>query len=153
MKTITVGHKKYDRIRIKDKRFGQTKTVNAVRIGQHLAVVDGYTILKLNTGTPLISSSFETLELAVEFAEWVREEFSEYFVLWYGYPEADIFALAKWSVEDGLKSYETIQALKDKDRINAEDITNAKVRANVASHYWTEQLRQNRRETREVQSL
>ena len=52
---------------------------------------------------------FKTTDEAVAFAKLLDEHFSEYFQLWEEYPQSDVFAWAKGSVEGGEDIYKLIQ--------------------------------------------
>jgi len=140
---ITINQKNYEIIEFIDRRpFREPDTPKkrrAAKVGNYLAVVPNQ-VFKLNNGLPLLDVKFATLEDAVKFAEWINNLFSEYFVLWEEYPEADIFSLAKWSVPNGLHAYEIIKIVENKQVMDAEDIRNAERKALEASYKWTEQL-------------
>ena len=140
---ITINQKNYEVIEFIDKRpFRETnipKTRRAALVGNYLAVVPNQ-VFRLDNGLPMLDVKFATLEDAVKFAEWISNIFSEYFVIWEEYPDADIFAMAKWSVPNGLMAYEAVKIIKSKAIIKENEMQNVKSEALANSHYWTEQL-------------
>lgn len=67
-----------------------------------------YTIYNVQ-GRRLFKASYSTIDDAVEMAEWLDGLFSEFFPIWGEYPDADVFGLARWSIQNGIKIYETIK--------------------------------------------
>jgi hypothetical protein len=129
-------------INFKDKTYGTTSK-RGYLIGNSLVVGIGdlsgktWKIFKVITGTPLINATFFNLMDAVSFAENVDALYSDFFGLWEIYPDADVFALAKWSVKKGLQFYETVNTIqKAKNPISNVDIIQAQEVAKEKAYEW-----------------
>ena len=91
----------------------------AFRIGQYLLVSyvgtkeNTFQIFKAINGKPLFSAVFINKHDAIEFAEFIDKAYQDYLLLLEDYPDANIFALAKWSVKNGIKIYEIIKELSN----------------------------------------
>jgi hypothetical protein len=120
----------------------------AFRIGEHLLVSyvgtkdKTYQIFKAINGKPLFPAIFAEVKDAVEFAEFIDETYQDYLLLLENYPDADVFALSKWSVRNGIKIYETINELnKETQPVTQNDISSAAERAVNYVFRWTRNFR------------
>jgi len=102
----------YDTIKFKD---DIKQTITGYRVGKWLAVVkrqgSGYRIYRIDVGVPVIQSIFASINDAIRFAEWLVDKFGQFFDIWESYPDIDLFGIVKWTVEDGLRLFETIKEL------------------------------------------
>jgi hypothetical protein len=73
-----------------------------------------YQVYRLHDGRLFVPVTFTNLEDCVEMAKWWAETYREFFCLWKDYPDADIIALAKFSVKNGIRIHELIQQIKHK---------------------------------------
>jgi hypothetical protein len=103
---------------------GQKVKGRGIPIGNHLIVSyafgseNTYQIYKAHDGKLFISTIFTNCEDCVEIARWFADSYDEYMDIWQSYPDADIIALTKWSVHNGIKIYEMVEEMKRKQRVN-----------------------------------
>ena len=94
---------------------GINRKQKAYKVGNWLVVsynAEGkYKVYRIDTGKPLLNSTFDTDRLAVEFAQAVSDIFETYFDIWSIMPDADIFGMAKWSIKNGIDLYEIVKSL------------------------------------------
>ena len=117
------------------------RSVQAYRVGSYLFILKfkaGYRVCKSNK-TALIKCHFSTLDHAIEFAEWLIDTYGEYFCIWDDYPDVDIMNMAKWTINDGLNLYETLQLVNEIPKINSlEQVNTAYYTAKEFAHdKWT----------------
>lgn len=60
-------------------------------------------------GRRLFNASYSDVNGALEMAEWLNKAFGNFFPVWEEYPNADVFGLAKWSVNNGLNIYDALK--------------------------------------------
>lgn len=60
----------------------------------------------------LLFQNICTQKDAVEFAMLLDKIYSEYFCLWYEFPQMDIFKVCQWSVPDGQRWFKVIEELR-----------------------------------------
>lgn len=84
------------------------------KIGNYLSVIPEYEIFRVDIGKPVLPIQFRKLEDAVTFANWIDKTYRDYAILWEypHYDDADIFSLAKWTVNDGLVFHELFELLR-----------------------------------------
>ena len=128
----------------KSSNFNQRKKCIQVNAYLVLAYSDdakkSLKIYKTKTGLPLLDVTFTSFSDAISVAEWITETFGEYFVIWDQYPEADIFSMTKWTVEDGIRKYEALQDFSKHDRATANDLRISYDLAN-SNKWFNEHLR------------
>jgi len=107
-------------VTFKDKTTNMRTTRRGIKIGQHLAVVPGWQIYRIKKGIPIIPTRFATIEDALKVAKWIDHVYKKYFILW-ELGDINIFALAKWSVPNGLVIHETLERLPD--QATAKDVS------------------------------
>lgn len=76
-------------------------------------------------GKKIIDFTFKDADDAYEFADWINKIYGEYFPIWYDYPDADIFALCKWSVKNGLNIFDVVNQLKNQNKVEKHDLSAA----------------------------
>lgn len=94
--------------------FLPLKSTKGVLIGQYLVVSyagsdpkSGYAIYNTR-GRRLFPVTYTTEIVAVQQAEFINKIYDPFFPIWMEYPDADIFAWARWSVRDGHRIYEEL---------------------------------------------
>ena len=127
-------------VTFKDKTSNIARTRRGIKIGQHLAVVPGWHIYRIKTGTRFIPTSFASSEDAVDVAKWLNDTYKKYFILW-KLGDIDIFSLAKWSVPNGLIIYEALQRLPEKATLS--DVNNAFQNSKHLAKKWTGNIGEN----------
>jgi len=121
-------------------------------IGQYLAVAPSiddkvkYQIFSLHNGKRdsvygklLVSASFVCLDDAIEIAKWLDETYRDFFPIWDVYPEADVFAISKWTVRNGIQIYEFLDILKGRQSVNKTVLSGAYINAEERVKEWTRQ--------------
>ena len=92
-----------------------------IKIGEYLVVAYEFEqglssrIYNIVSGKFALDIQFADKSDAEAVARFLDDQFGEYFPIWDIYPEADVFSLAKWSVNDGIKIVEVLKRLKDKE--------------------------------------
>ena len=93
-----------------------SKRTKGLLVGEYLVVSYATTNLSKPSyaiynvaGRRLFKASYKTTEDAIEMAEWINEQYEDYLPIWEDYPDADVFGLARWSIKNGLKIYETLK--------------------------------------------
>ena len=73
----------------------------------------GYKIYRMD-GKPAIKTVFdaEELELAKMVAQMLQDVYGDFFSIWKEYPEANVFELAQWTVENGVDLCKVIKEAK-----------------------------------------
>jgi len=105
------------------------KKREGVLIGNYLAIANisymetKYRIFRIKEGIPLLDAFFRDVEDAIKFAEYIDQQYSEYFPIWEEYPHADLFNLVKWTVPDGIQWYEAMKMLRKADELKLSDIS------------------------------
>ena len=139
----------YPIIQFVDKTSNFNKRKKCIRVNDYLVLAycdsdqksgSPIKIYKLKTGLPLLDVKFISPSDALRVAEWITETFGEYFVIWDQYPEADIFGMTKWTVEDGIRKYEALQDFSKHDRATANDLRISYDLAN-SNKWFNEHLR------------
>lgn len=95
-----------------------TKSTRGRLVGDYLVVsyaetlTDGirpsYAIYNTR-GRRLFQAAYTDAQGAIEMAEWLNKVFGEFFPIWEEYPDADVFGLARWSVDDGIRIYDKLK--------------------------------------------
>ena len=99
---------------------GQKVKGRGVPIGSHLIVSyafgseSTFQIYRAHDGKLFINTIFTSFDDCKEIAKWFDEAYKDYMVIWKDYPDADIIALAKWAVKNGIRIYEMVQQIKNK---------------------------------------
>jgi len=145
---ITMPDITNEKVRFIDHSTNEHRKKQAFRVGEHLLVSyigdadrDRYQIFKTVNGKPLFPAVFTTHIDAIQFAEYINSVYGEYLLLLYNYPDADIFGLAKWSVRNGIRIYETINQLNQLDGVKGNIISGAYKKAAQYVSKWTRNLR------------
>lgn len=87
---------------------------DGILVGQYLVVSyagsdpkSGYAIYN-TSGRRLFPVTYTSYDATVKLAETLEAIYGYFFPIWEIWPEADIFALARWSVADGHRIYEQL---------------------------------------------
>jgi len=123
----------YPKIEIIDKSHGVNDRKPAFKISNRLAVSwsnknydnDTYKIFSIVSYMPFINCRFESMNDAIESAELLEEIYSEFLDILEADPNIDIIAVTQWSIPNGIKIYENLQGLEEKDLITLEDMKRA----------------------------
>lgn len=89
------------------------KRARALMVGEWLRVsyadaeMENYRVYNLY-GWPALPITFAKLVDALSVAEWLDKVYGEFFPIWEEYPKADIPAITKWTVKNGVDLYEMI---------------------------------------------
>jgi len=126
------------------KRIG-LRTVNGrgYLIGQYLVVAPAignekkFQIYTLHNGKLLVPTTFVDLSDALETAKWLNSMYYEYFEIWDTHPDADVFALTKWTVRNGIQIYEFLQVLKHLNDVSSAVLDGAYTNAQERVKEWT----------------
>ena len=140
--TMKKDLKDYQIVDFSDQTSNIKTKKRGLRIGNYLAVAgteNKRVIYRVKQGVPLIDVYFTDLSDAIDIAEWIEDLFGDFFPIWENYPELDVFALAKWSVANGLLFYEAIQRLPEK--VNKTVISKVFSEAKSHVHEWTRDIR------------
>jgi len=117
----------YPVIQFADKTSNFNKRRKGLQINEYLVIAycdakeeagSPIKIYKICTGLPVIDVIFSRAADASQVAEWISNIFGEFFPIWDKYPEADIFGMVKWTVPDGIRKYEAINLLSQKQTID-----------------------------------
>jgi len=112
-------------------------------IGQYLIVAPAignekkFQIYTLHNGKLLIPTTFTDKGDALETAKWLNSMYYDYFEIWDTHPEADIFALTKWTVRNGIQIYEFLQVLKHLNDVSSAVLDGAYTNAQERVKEWT----------------
>ena len=97
------------------------KKGRGIRVGEWLAVSysedflsrknDIYQIYRLDTGRPYNKMRFSDVDSAVAIAEMLSFFYEKFFPIWTEYPNADIPALSRWTVRNGLEILRLLEIL------------------------------------------
>jgi len=66
------------------------------------------------SGKPIFPTIFERQKTVLEIARWIDETYGDYLGIWETFPEADVFSLAKLSIESGANIFEIIQDIRSR---------------------------------------
>jgi hypothetical protein len=130
----------HDKIEFID-RSSVYKKKRAYKIGEHLAVSyvgvseHNYQVFGISSGKPILNAQFPDIDDAIKFAEWIDEVYRDYLPLLENYPDADIFALSKWSVKNGIRIYETIRQIESQ-RVTLPDVASSYEHAQSMESHW-----------------
>jgi len=83
-----------------------------------------------------IFRNIETQEDAFELALWINDIYSSYFTLWKEYPELDLFSMTMWTVQEGLKTYETIEKMRTLPKISLRLVNSIYNQSTGKKYYW-----------------
>jgi hypothetical protein len=137
--SLTLIH--HDKIEFVDRSSNVCKRKRAYKIGEHLAVSyvgiseHSYQVFSISSGKPILNAQFPNIDDAIKFAEWIDEVYRDYLPILETYPDADIFALVKWSVRNGLRIYETVRQINSKP-VELPDIALAYERSHQMESHW-----------------
>ena len=76
-----------------------------------------YRVYRSWDGLPIILTTFDTIEDAIRFAEWITSIYKEHFHIWIEYPEAELFYWTYMTVENGEEYWHYLKDLEDKRNI------------------------------------
>lgn len=137
---MKMDYSSYEVIEFKDLSSNFPKKCRGMLVGTSLVVSSSdkkWKIYLLNTGKPIINVLFINLEDAVKIAEWLDNIFSEYFPILETYPDADLFGMVKWSVDDGIRIFEALKLVRTKRVVCRKDFTDALREAGKHVRFWT----------------
>lgn len=99
------------------------------QVGAYLAVSTGkpqhFRIFNLQSGKPLLQGDFPAIYDAIYTADFLNHKYAKYFEIWEAFPDMDIFALVKWTIQDGLRLYEMIKILREKKLLSKSTVKEA----------------------------
>lgn len=126
---------KHELIIFNQKLSNRVEKVRAYSLANgYLAVTDR--IYNALSGEPLIRAKFESVDLALEYAEWIESTLWDFFEIWNVYPEADIISWCKYSVKNGALLFEMTEYLKKLKFITENDIKQAYIEAEKRGKRW-----------------
>jgi len=104
-------------------------------VSYSLSNKEKYQIYKLHNGKLFISTEFSNLDDTVEFAQWINDTYKDFLCIWSSYPDADIIALSKWSVKNGIRIFELLNEIQNK-QVDKGIIQSAWSTTQNRIHYW-----------------
>ena len=115
---------------------GSTISRRGYQIGKSLAVShasttnqSAYRIYNVWSGKPTLPNRFLNLADALEVARNLDTVYGEYWEISQVYPDMDIIAVARWSVNLGVQLHLALSSLEYRDTISVADIRSAFVEA------------------------
>jgi len=88
-------------------------------------------IFSISSGRPVINFEFNSLQDAIDVAEFLDDLYKDYWCLLDEYPRMDIPQVCMWSVPDGIRTFVALTTLTDRDTISITDIRVAMTKAKV----------------------
>lgn len=97
----------------------------------------GYRIFRRHDGKPFLDVTFQTDSDAIQFATWMDDGYRDFFPIWESYPDADIIALARWSIKNGVNICEMVKMLNTvKHKIGLKDVASIYHRTKDVIQHW-----------------
>lgn len=118
----------YEVVRFSTKITNTTTTKSGYRIGDFLIVSwaderkEDWRIYRSQDGMECIRTTFETSDDAIQFAEWLRSVYEEYFFIWTEYPNAELFRWTYLTVEEGERYLKILEELENKRKVRWKDV-------------------------------
>ena len=118
----------YEVVRFSTKITNTTTTKSGYRIGDFLIVSwaderkEDWRIYRSQDGMECIRTTFETSDDAIQFAEWLRSIYEEYFFIWTEYPNAELFRWTYLTVEKGEEYLKLLEALENERKVRWKDV-------------------------------
>jgi len=118
----------YEVVRFSTKITNTTTTKSGYRIGDFLIVSwaderkEDWRIYRSQDGMECIRTTFETSDDAIQFAEWLRSIYEEYFFIWTEYPNAELFRWTYLTVEEGERYLKILEELENKRKVRWKDV-------------------------------
>ena len=88
-------------------------------------------IYSISSGRPVIDFEFNSLQDAIDVAEFLDDLYKDYWCLLDEYPRMDIPQVCMWSVPDGIRTFVALTSLTDRDTISITDLRVAMNKARV----------------------
>lgn len=118
----------YEIIRFSDRTTNRSVTKSGYKVGEFLVIGfadarrNSWRIYRSQDGLECLRTTFETLEDAIQFAEWLRQHYEYFFFIWSEYPHAELFRWTYLTIENGEKYWKLIQELDKQRNVRWEDV-------------------------------
>lgn len=74
---------------------------------------EGWKIYRLDTGKVLTNIVFSCDDDCIKFGLWIDEHYKEMFDIWEVWPELDLLAVTRYTIQNGIEVYKKIDELQN----------------------------------------
>jgi hypothetical protein len=125
---MSIDKDQYEIVRFAVKTTNSTTTKSGYKVGKFLVVGfadarrKSWRIYRSQDGLECIRTTFATADDAIRCAEWIREQYEDYFFIWTEYPNAELFRWTKYTIENGEEYMSFLENLVDQRNVEWDNV-------------------------------